>query len=288
MRTTKQLAFLLKLLLPKRLASSFQTIFHLGAITLLLFLNSCVPLEQLIYLQESDVPQDSLLVASQEPYTLRANDILDVKILSMNPEMNDMFNSPSQSTFQGVQATAQNGGDLFYLTGYSIDPDGNIDLPFVGSIHVAGQTVPQAYVTIDSTVATLFSNYHLTVRLGGIRFSTLGEVNRPGKYVAMQNQLTIFDALAMSGDLTTVSNRAQIKVLRQGATQLELFSLNLLERSTVSSPCFYILPNDVIYVEPLKQKSWGFGITGADSFSTVLGSVSTSLALILSIISLSR
>ena len=249
---------------------------------------SCVPVESMIYLQpDGDSPKEVFRYDKQE-YKLQMNDILDVKISSLNPEVNALFNASTAGTMQVAQATAQTGGDLFYITGYSIDQDGNIDIPFVGMVDVLGLTLNEAHSAVDAKVSELFTNYHLQVKLGGVRFSALGEFNRPGKHVVMQNQVTIFEAIALGGDLSLVANRKEIRLIRQHPDGTKIHNINLLDESVVESPYYFIQPNDVLYAEPLPQRSWGIGITGAQTLNTIVSTVSTSAALILSIISLSR
>ncbi|MDC3397310.1 polysaccharide biosynthesis/export family protein [Flavobacteriales bacterium] len=249
---------------------------------------SCVPVESLIYLQPAGEHSAEVFEYDKQEYQLQMNDILDVKISSLNPEINALFNASTMGTMQVAQATAQTGGDLFYITGYSVDQEGNIDIPFVGKVDVRGLTLNEAHSAVDEKVSELFTNYHLQVKLGGVRFSALGEFNRPGKHVVMQNQVTIFEAIALGGDLSLVANREQIRLIRQHPNGTKIHSINLLDESVVGSPYYFIQPNDVLYAEPLPQRSWGIGITGAQTLNTIVSTLSTSAALILSIISLSR
>ena len=249
---------------------------------------SCVPTESLIYLQPGEDVFEEVYKYDKQEYQLQMNDILDVKISSLNPEVNALFNASTMGTMQVAQATAQTGGDLFYITGYSIDQDGSIDIPFVGKVDVIGLTLNEAHSAVDLKVSELFSNYHLQIRLGGVRFSALGEFNRPGKHVVMQNQVTILEAIALGGDLSLVANREEIRLIRQYPHGTQIHSINLLDGSVVGSPYYFIQPNDVLYAEPLPQRSWGIGITGAQTLNTIVSTLSTSAALILSIISLSR
>ena len=249
---------------------------------------SCVPVESLIYLQPDEDMLEEVHEYDKQEYQLQTNDILDVKISSLNPEVNALFNASTMGTMQVAQATAQTGGDLFYINGYSIDQDGKIDIPFVGKVDVLGLTLNEAHSAVNVKVSELFTNYHLQVKLGGVRFSALGEFNRPGKHVVMQNQVTIFEAIALGGDLSLVANREQIRLIRQHPEGTKIHSINLLDESVVGSPYYFIQPNDVLYAEPLPQRSWGIGITGAQTLNTIVSTLSTSAALILSIISLSR
>jgi polysaccharide export outer membrane protein len=242
----------------------------------------------MIYLQPDDENRAEVFGYDKQEYRLQVNDILDVKISSLNPEVNTIFNASTIGTMQVAQATAQTGGDLFYITGYSIDQDGNIDIPFVGKVNVIGLTLNEAHAAVDVKVSEFFTNYHLKVKLGGVRFSVLGEFNRPGKHVVMQNQVTIFEAIALGGDLSLVANREEIRLIRQHPSGTKVHSINLLSEGVVDSPYYFIQPNDVLYAEPLPQRSWGIGITGAQTLTTIVSTLSTSAALILSIISLSR
>ena len=262
-----------------------------AAVFVLLFVlccTSCVPVERMIYLQPDGDTLMEVFEYDKQEYQLQMNDILDVKISSLNPEVNSLFNASTTGTMQVAQATAQTGGDLFYITGYSIGQDGNIDIPFVGKVDVLGLTLNEAHGAVDAKVSELFTNYHLQVKLGGVRFSALGEFNRPGKHVVMQNQVTIFEAIALGGDLNLVANREEICVIRQHPNGTKIHSINLLDESVVGSPYYFIQPNDVLYAKPLPQRSWGIGVTGAQTLNTIVSTLSTSAALILSIISLSR
>lgn len=253
-------------------------------------ITSCVPTQKLVYLQSGeDAPNlEAAFTYQRVDYKLQINDILDVKISSLNPEVNVLFNASTVATMQVAQASTQKGGDLYYMTGYSISDDGEIDIPFVGKVYVQGKTLAEAHESIDERVRELFSNYHLHVKMGGIRFSALGEFNAPGKHVVLQNQATIFEAIALSGDLNSVAKRNEIKLIRQYPDGTRIHTLNLLDQSIISSPYYFIQPNDVLYAEPLPQKSWGVGVTGSQTLTTIIGALSTSFALTLSIISLTR
>ncbi|MGB1411153.1 MAG: polysaccharide biosynthesis/export family protein [Flavobacteriaceae bacterium] len=263
----------------------FHLLTPLGFLVLVC-LSSCIPVEKMVYIQSKEGDPVTEFSHKKEEYRLQINDILDVKISSLNPEVNALFNASTVGTMQAATATAQTGGDLFYITGYSIDQNGEIDIPFVGSVDVLGLTLSQAHDAIDAKVDQLFTNFHLRVKLGGVRFSVIGEFNRPGKHVVMQNQVTIFEAIALGGDLNATANRGELQLIRQGPFGTKIHTVNLLDESIVGTEYYFIQPNDVLYAQPLPQKSWGFGVTGAQTLSTIVGGLSTSAALVLSIISL--
>ena len=250
-------------------------------------LSACVPTKEIIYLQPEGEATQEVFTYERVSYRLQTNDILDVQIRSMNQDVNAMFGL-SNSGGQNMQAALQSGGDLYYMSGYTVTDRGVLELPYFGEVSVQGLTLEQAKATIDQKVATLFKNYYLQVKLGGIRFSSLGEFESPGKKVILQNQATIFEAIAASGDLTQVAKRDQIKLIRQYPDGTRIHSINLLDQSIIGSPYYFIQPNDVIYAEPLPQKSWGIGVTGAETLRTIFSTLSISLAVTLSVISLTQ
>jgi len=287
MRPTNQTNLSICNLLQKAtsLSMSFKSVLYVAALGWLL--SACVPVKEMIYLQPGEQAAQEVFTYDRVSYRLQTNDILDVQIRSMNQDVNAMFGSGNVMN-QNMQAGVQSGGDLYYMTGYTVTDSGMVELPYLGKVSVQGLTLEQAKAAIDEKVATLFKNYYLQVKLGGIRYSALGEFRSPGKKVILQNQATIFEAIAASGDLTQVARRNEIKLIRQYPDGTRIHSLNLLDQSIIGSPYYFIQPNDVIYAEPLPQKSWGIGITGAQTLGTIVSTLSTSLALTLSIISLTR
>lgn len=271
-----------------RLRVAGHKIVNCVALLFVICCTSCVPVGRMIYLQPEEEGTPELFHYDKAEYRLQVNDILDVRIASLDPQVNQLFNASTLGTMQVAQATAQTGGDLFYITGYSINDSGQVDIPFIGPVQVQGLTLEEARVRVDEHVGTMFTNYHLQVKLGGVRFAALGEFNRPGKHVVMQNQVTIFEAIALGGDLSTAANRKEFKLIRQYPDGTRIHDINLLDQSVVNGPFYFLQPNDVLYAEPLPQRSWGIGLTGAQTLNTIVGTLSTSAALILSIISLSR
>ena len=89
----------------------------------------------------------------------------------------------------------------------------------------------------------------------------------------------------MSGDLTSLAKRDEIRLIRQYPDGTKIHSINLLDQSIIGSPFYFIQPNDVLYAEPLPQKAYGFGVTGVQSISSIVSIITGSLALILTITS---
>ena len=216
-------------------------------------------------------------------YILQKGDIINIEISSVDPTIDQIFTSENVSN-AGAQM-AINGGDLNYLTGFLINENGDIELPLIGKIQVINKNIEEATKIISNEVGRYINDPYVVVRLGGIRFSALGELNVPGRYSILQSNATIFEAIATAGDLTELANRKKILLIRKTPDGYLTHNIDLTERSLLSSPYYFIQPNDQIYVEPLpvRQLGGGVGVTGFETFTTALSIISSALVLIISI-----
>lgn len=258
----------------------------LGLLAILFIFPSCVPTKKLTYLQEGNADLEYSLKRSQ--YLVQPNDILSITIRTYDLETSQLFNI---SQVGNGSAGALNAGDiLFYLQGYSVDLAGNIRVPIIGEVYVNGLTIDGVQELIEKELNNYFDKeaINVTVQLAGIRFSIVGEVNRPGKYVIYQNQVNIFEALAQAGDITIVGNRQEVMVVRQSPDGVQTFTLDLTDSQVINDPRYFIQPNDVINIKPLPQKSFGIGTTGFQTFSQLLSVVASTITLIIAINSLNK
>ena len=260
-----------------------------GVILSLTFLLAfgCISNEKIIYLQnlEGNTPiEDGELITYEIPeYKLQYNDIIDVNVQTVDDMVVNGFNNKNASNASGNMAS-QTGGDIFYMTGYTVDQDGNIRLPIVGEVNVKEKTLEQARLLIEEKLRVyVTTELYVKVKLGGIRYSALGEFRSPGKFVVLQDRMTIFEAIANAGDLTTVAKRDEVLLIRQYPEGTRLHRINLIDRQVIESPFYFIQPNDQIYAEPMKVREVGAGENAAQSLALVISAV-TALALILNLI----
>ena len=236
----------------------------------LFLLSGCVRNRDFIYLQSPDSSAKQLYNYSALPrYQIQFNDILRITIKSRDPQSTELFNLYSGMNLNMMQANAQSG-DPFYMIGYSVDDSGMVSLPILGKIYVRGKSLEEARQTIQAEVDRFFNGAYVAVHLGGIRFSILGEVNRAGKYTVLQDRLTIFEAIAQGGDLNAVANRHQVTIIRQKPDGAEVIHVDLTNRDIIHSPYYFICPNDVIYVQPLKVRELGTGINAQQTLQSIV------------------
>jgi polysaccharide biosynthesis/export protein len=250
------------------------------------FFCSCVSNKRITYLQNpgiSPIPDGQLINYQLPDYKLQYNDILDVQIRTPDTEVNALF-ATHQNNLPGMQQlTGQTGGDVYYMTGYTVNKDGYIRLPLLGLVFVKDADLDQARETIEEKLKEYVKGeFYVRVKLGGIRYAAFGEFRKPGKYVVLQDRMTIFEAIANAGDITTVGRRNELVLIRQFPEGSVIYRVNLNDRNLISSPFYFIQPNDQLYVEPMKVRELGTGENTAQTLTLVISSI-TALALVLNL-----
>lgn len=263
--------FVIKIEKLSLFANTFRSM-NLRILTILavLFLyTACVPRQDLIYLQNKDGNNTTNIAEiNSKPYRLQSNDILNISIKSLDSDLTAIFNTTSTQSQNGTTP------DALYFSGYSVDDHGVIRIPVLGEVTVLGNTIEEVRKKIeDRLLAEYFkkeAGLFVTVKLAGFRYTVNGEVNQPGSKILFQERVNILEAVANSGDITVTGDRKDVKVMRQFPHGIETFSIDLTSAKATQSPCYYLQPNDYIYVKPLKQKTWGTGKTGIESLSSII------------------
>ncbi|WP_340199189.1 polysaccharide biosynthesis/export family protein [Ascidiimonas sp. W6] len=251
----------------------FRSFFY--CLSVLLVLQSCIPNKKLIYLQDKDGKRviEGTVSEMSKPYKIQVNDILYIDIKASEPELVAMFNISKSEN----EANLINNGGL-YFAGYVVDVHGNIRLPILNELNVLGFTANEVRQRIEKSLLENYlnssSNLFVTVKLAGLNYSVLGEVTRPGNNVLFQERVNVLEAVANAGDVLVTGDREDVLIIRQYPDGKQIHHVDLTDKGLLNSPYFYILPNDMIYVKPLNQKSWGVGTTGTQTLTTVLSIVS--------------
>ena len=167
------------------------------------------------------------------------------------------------------------------MTGYTVAKDGTIRLPIVGEVNVQNKTIEEARLEIEASLREyVTSEIYVKVKLGGIRYSALGEFRRPGKFVVLQDRMTIFEAIANAGDLSTIAKRDEILLIRQYPEGTKLHRINLNDRQVINSPFYFIQPNDQLYAEPMKVREVGAGENASQSILLIATTLTTILLVV--------
>ncbi|WP_339714861.1 polysaccharide biosynthesis/export family protein [uncultured Kriegella sp.] len=207
-------------------------------------------------------------------YKLQPRDVLNVQIKTLDAASSAYFNLQSGNTFQQFSPAA------LYLGGYSITKEGRINLPEIGQVTVAGLTLPKAEAAIQKAVRRYLPNANVIVKMVSFKISVLGEVNAPGYYYVYNEQANLLEALALAGDMTLFGNRENITVLRQTESGMKGMLLDLRNPNIFSSEYFQLLPNDVVYVQPRKERNQRDNLNTFNLLSIVFGAISSVVLLL--------
>ena len=236
---------------------------------------SCVSQKKILYLQNEQMLNDSVFMSIEYPnertfnYKVQPGDNLYIRMASLDDKFAAYFNSMNQGSFSAASGGTGNAG--IYLNGYTVGADGNIDLPFIGKIMVKDMTVNEIQERVQEEMSFYLKETLVYVKLGVFNLTILGEVNKPGQYQIYQSDINLFQAIALAGNATDFANKSKIKIVHQTPEGSQIVRVNLNEADILSSPEYYLKPNDIIYVEPLKLKKYGFT---SIPYSTIMSAIS--------------
>jgi polysaccharide export outer membrane protein len=255
----------------------------LTGVLLCVLSTSCIPHKDIVYLQNKNTATDStqVMVQQQKPYRVQINDILNVRVKALDQESVSILN-PS-----GEGDLTAGGAERAYFDGFTIDVHGNIRIPTLGKINVLGYTTEEIEQLIEQQLLDeqfkATANIFVTVKLAGLSYTASGEIGASGTNIIYKDRVNIFEAVANSGGIPITGNIKEVQIIRQYPQGQQIHMLDLTDINVFNSPYYYIQPNDIIYVTPVKQKTWGVGINGRESLQTiitVLGLITTTILLI--------
>ena len=236
-------------------------------------LSSCVTARKVNYMQEPDkhIPSYADTLAFED-YQLRIGDRLYVYVYSLEETIMKMYNAGGTNASQMRQQMGYGGGTYgsYDLYTYLIDEDGNIDFPTIGKQYVQGKTTREVKKQLEQELGTLlqelpgYSTVSVEVNIVNRSFSVIGA--QSGRYTINKEKMTIFEALAMVGDLGEFNSRKEIKLVREknGVTTIKTFDVR--SKDIINSEYYYIEPNDIIYIRQIPGYSFG-----VNHVTTVIG-----------------
>lgn len=247
--------------------------FKIKLVLLLLMLSiiSCVPIKKLSYFNDINVIEGPV-VNPRTQKTIMPFDRIYIKVLSTDAQTSQIFNPTEELRTSGTGTS---------LLGYLVDESGNITFPFAGKINVGSMTTSEAEIKIQKSLSEYVPNTSVTsvsVKFIDNKVSVLGEVTNQGVYTFPQDKLNIYEALAFGGGITRYGNRKNVVLIRQEGGKIAYHKLDLSDTKIASKDYFYVLPNDVIVVEPLKSLSTSYQ---NNTYTTILTSITTLLAVLL-------
>ena len=212
-------------------------------------LGSCKSYKKLTYLQDlAETGQDSLIDKNKPGYKLQPGDILYIQVITPDQEINQIFNP-----LLGGDNNRQVRSESMYYNGYSVNDSGYIELPIIDTIHVNNMTIGEAKDRINVKADKYLKKAQVIIRLANFRFTVMGEVNAPGVKEVYDDQVNIMEALAYGGDISYNGNRQDVLIIRPTGEGSRTLRIDVTDKDLIGTEKYYIQPNDVIYVEPLRS-----------------------------------
>ena len=257
----------------------------IAAILLAMTFASCVPQKKMLYLKEAEMISENLsknyVNDRSINYKLQPGDNLFIRVMNTIDERSAaalMGNNDGRGNYLSSDAS-------IYLQSYTLDEEGCIEMPLTGKIELKNLTVDEAKARLQVELDKYVNQTTIIVKLSNFNLTVLGEVNRPGMYKVYQSQINLFEAISMAGNMTNFAKNSEVKIIRQTDTGSEVVTVDMGVADILSSPYYYLKPNDIIYIEPLKIKQWGFTTF---PYSTVFSVVSLAVTLVTLVRSMSK
>jgi len=144
------------------------------------------------------------------------------------------------------------------LVSYTVREDGYLNLPYAGEVRVEGLTLVEVSEKIEEVLSGFLNQPSVFVKFVNKNITVLGEVARPGRYTFSEKNINIFQALGMAGDITYYGNRNRVMIIREENDIISRNYVDLTKSSVYGSYYYFLKPNDIVYVQPLKRRRWGF------------------------------
>ena len=240
---------------------------------------SCVTSKRVNLLQDAGkhgIPHyaDTLVY---EDYKLRTGDRLYIYVYSVDERISKMFNASGSGISNSMMSQNSTGGGYDLYT-YLVLEDGTIDFPMVGRLFVRNMNTREVKRLIEQELSSFIKGYgdypmmSVEVNIVSRRFSVISD-RGSGTFSIPREKVTIYEALAMAGDIGDFGDRSKVRIVREKEGVTEVKTFDVRSKDIIHSEFYYIEPNDVIYIQRIKGQSFGI-----NSVTTSISVVATTLA----------
>ena len=239
----------------------------LFAVVLVILSVSCAPTKKASYFrtyketENANIADRTYYLKNITEDVIQPGDKLFISVVSGNEDPN-IFNQSSTQAVTDIE-----------LLSYEVDGKGYIDLPYLHKVKLGGFTIDQAVDTLETQLSQYLFMPDVKLKFSTSRISVLGEVNNPGVYTFNRKSISIFQAIAFAGDISTFGNRRKVSVIRHDGSNIIKKKIDLTNDEVFTSNWYYIKPNDIVYVEPLGRKMWGMETFDYSIIFSILSSI---------------
>lgn len=240
---------------------------------------SCVTSKRVNLLQDAGkhgIPHYADTLA-YEDYKLRTGDRLYIYVYSVDERISKMFNASGSGISNSMMRQNSTGGGYDLYT-YLVLEDGTIDFPMVGRVFVRNMNTREVKRLIEHELSSFIKGYgdypmmSVEVNIVSRRFSVISD-RGSGTFSIPREKVTIYEALAMAGDIGDFGDRSKVRIVREKEGVTEVKTFDVRSKDIIHSEFYYIEPNDVIYIQRIKGQSFGI-----NSVTTSISVVATTLA----------
>lgn len=224
---------------------------QLYAIAIITVLSSCHAYKDVPYYQNLDrsrITEEA--ITNYSPLRIQPGDMLGINVSTNTPDGSAVFgtslNRPMGNNSEPVTVNP--------VYGYMVDPNGNIQVPYIGSMKVKGMTTDEVAKQLSTTLVTYLTKPIVNVRIINFKISVMGDVLRPDVYTVANQHININEALSLAGDLNITAKRKNVLLVREIDGKRQYYTIDLTRKDLFDSPYYYLKNNDILYIEPDRSK----------------------------------
>jgi polysaccharide biosynthesis/export protein len=246
--------------------------FQVAIIFLALTMASCIPQKKIRYFQDKEKLDSTKTVYENEKsadYEVQVGDQIYITVNAIDKESYSFGKKDDYSNYYTEAG--------IYLNSYSVNDSGYIEFPLIGRFYCKDKTIQKIKDEVQKKVDEYIKNTTVIVKLASFRISMVGEFKHPGRYLVYQDKLTLFEGISMAGDLTDFARRSHATLIRETKTGFRQYRIDLTDQNIIQSDLYYLMPNDLLYVEPVRAKQFTFA---EFPYSLIFATITTTLLLI--------
>ena len=210
-----------------------------------LLMSACSSQRKVIYFQ-GEIP--SFNEAEKYKLKIYPGDILSVNIFTINAEAYPYFSVSMDRPMSDTRSA--------YEKGIIVNDSGQIKLPLIGSLNLGGLTISAATQLIESSLKKYIDEPIVTLKKLNFKITILGEVNKPGTYPILNERVTLPEALGLAGDVSQFGDRQKLRIIREENNETKDFLIDLTSASSIRPEIYYLHPDDIVYVQPVKRRAF--------------------------------
>jgi polysaccharide biosynthesis/export protein len=244
--------------MPEKRAFNKSGSLFLFPFLLILLITSCIPQKRILILQDKSQTNPREFTQKVPAHKIQPGDELYVRVIGLDAKTYALFNGlPYSENSIGINYVTQQAFSTIFINSYTVNDSGYIQFPLIQKLLVKDLYVDDAQRLLQDSIAT-YANFAVVIlKYVNFNVTVLGEVKLPGVVKVDNDQITIFQAIGLVGDMTDYANKNTVTVIRKTATGTRMINVNLSNRSIFESECYYLMPDDIVYIAPMGAKAFG-------------------------------